>query len=92
MSGPEMNKEVLDQFRQLAREVTLCLGGVFAVHEVPDEVVWRTAKSLDQIFERFTDRVSTADDPSKSPSQRKFRPHPAIEELLRNIKNYGRAA
>jgi len=85
MCEPEINEECLDHFRELAREVTLCLGGVFAVHEVPDDVIWQSAKSLDRIFERFLARFLAVDQQPDAPPKRKMRPHPAIEELLRHI-------
>jgi hypothetical protein len=68
------------------REIVLCLGGIFAVHEVDDAIVWQVTKSLDRIYQRTRARLLERDSSSDSDvPQRRANPHPAVEDLLTRI-------
>jgi hypothetical protein len=72
------------------REVVLCLGGIFAVHECDDALVWRVTKSLDHIYQRHRTRLRH--DESRAGSdvpQRQRQPHRAVEDLLSRIGQRG---
>ena len=78
--------EISKVVKEMCRETVLCLGGIFAVHEVADDVVWQTAKSLDIIFQNAIAKVSSqgVSIEDKIP-ERRFKPHPAIQEILENL-------
>jgi len=68
------------------REIVLCLGGIFATHEVDDALVWQVTKSLDHIYERARTRVLERESSGETDSaQRRMEPHPAVEHLLTRI-------
>lgn len=68
------------------REIVLCLGGIFAVHEVDDAIIWQVTKSLDRIYQRTRARVLERDGTSENDvPQRRVNPHPAVEDLLSRI-------
>jgi hypothetical protein len=68
------------------REIVLCLGGIFAAHEVDDAVVWQVAKSFDRIYQRTRARLLEREASGDTDvPQRRVEPHPAIEDLLARI-------
>ena len=81
------NESLQREVHRLIREMVLCLAGIFAVHDVDDNVVWESARALDQVIERSLHRVSLprCGRPPVN-SGRPFRPHPAMEELLRRVE------
>ena len=81
---PATAREVLvDAFE----ETGLVLGGIFAVHEVDDEVIWQTAKSLSVIYRKAREAIRSADSERPSgPPERKPEPHPAILEFLTQLQ------
>lgn len=83
----EPNGRFQKEFQRLTREVVLCLAGIFAVHDVDDDVVWEAARALDQVIERSRSRLHrpNGDRPPTGPGGA-FRPHPAMEELLRRVE------
>lgn len=77
--------EVKVLLRDLCREQALVIGGLVAVHNVEDDVVWRLMKNLDLIRRRFLRRLedSDPDDGGDVPPRRlNLAPHPAIEDYL----------
>ena len=83
----EPNERFQREFQRLTREMVLCLAGIFAVHDVDDDVVWEAARALDQVIERSRSRLRGPNgDRPPSGSGGSFRPHPAMEELLRRIE------
>lgn len=85
-----MDTEEIDELgivREMCRETIICLGGIFAVHEVPDDVIWQIAKSLDQIFQRTLTKVSKEEIPEETVPERKFQPHPAIQQVLGRLED-----
>ena len=91
----ERDQEGIEMCRATAQEVLvdafeetgLVLGGIFAVHEVDDEVIWQTAKSLSVIYRKARDAIRSADsEPPSGPPERKPEPHPAILEFLTQLQ------
>lgn len=80
-------KETKDLINDLFEEVALVIGGLAAVHEMDDDLIWRLVKNLDVIrgkaLRRIEDRNSENDVPERKP---KLKPHPAIEDFLRNLR------
>ena len=73
--------------KEVCRETVLCLGRIFAVHEVPDDVVWQAARSLDIIFQKALAKVSKQDmPPDEDVPERKLEPHPAIQGVLERLE------
>ncbi len=74
----------------LFEEEALVIGGLVAVYELDDELVWRLIKNLDVIrgkmLRRLEDQASV--DAEGPPARRPMlKPHPAIEEFLRAIRS-----
>ena len=68
------------------RELILCLGGIFAVQEVDDTLVWQVTKSFDVIYQRSRARILQREGPGeKGMPRRRAGPHPAVEDLLTRI-------
>jgi hypothetical protein len=74
--------EELDRF---FREVVLCLGGIFAVREAEDDLVWQVTKSLERLYESARARLRDEPDGGADLPHRRPQPHPAIAELLLRI-------
>ena len=71
----------------LFEEEALVIGGLVAVHEMDDDLVWRLVKHFDvirgQVLRRLEDQAS-AD--GKTPLRRiTSTPHPAIEDFLLSL-------
>ena len=81
-----------DEVRQiiddLFEEEALVIGGIIAVHEVDDDVVWRLVKNLDVIRGRFLRRIEVrnTDEHEAAIPRRHLKPHPAIEDFLLSIR------
>lgn len=75
--------------KELFEEEALVIGGLAAVHDVDDDLVWRLMKNLDVIrakaMRRLNDREPepTEDRPA---TRAKLKPHPAIEDFLLNLR------
>lgn len=80
-------EETKDLINDLFEEVALVIGGLAAVHEMDDDLVWRLVKNLDVIrgkaLRRIEDRTSKNE---AAEGELKFKPHPAIEDFLRNLR------
>lgn len=73
------------------RELILCLGGIFAVQEVDDTVIWQVTKSLERIYQRTRARLLAREGTGEGDvPQRRVEPHPAVEDLLARIGAEGR--
>jgi hypothetical protein len=72
----------------LFEEVALVLGGLVAVHEIEDDLVWRLVKNLDMIrgkvLRRLEDKASP--DGARPPQRSDLKPHPAIEDFLLSLR------
>jgi len=73
----------------LFEEEALVLGGLVALHDIEDELVWRLARNLDLIRRKTLNRLNRSGDvDSFEPDAERpnLKPHPAIEHLLINIR------
>jgi hypothetical protein len=71
-----------EEFRDLIDDVfeeeALVFGGLVAIHDVDDEMVWRLMRNLDVIRRRTLGKLD-----DKEPN---LKPHPAIEEFLAKMR------
>jgi hypothetical protein len=76
-----MEKLVNDLFEDLG----LTIGGLVAIHELPDAFVWRLFRTLDELRLKAVRRAdgSVSHQPSLVSG---FEPHPAVEEFLRKLR------
>lgn len=69
----------------LFEEEALIIGGLVAVHQIEDDLVWRLVKNLDVIrgkaLRRLEDKAP-ADGDGAPPQRANLKPHPAIEDFL----------
>ena len=73
----------------LFEEEALVIGGLVAVHEVGDDLVWKLLKSFDAIRRKTLRRLEekdSDDEGSVPPKRPDFRRHPAVEEFLRALR------
>ena len=85
ISKDEVKKLINDLFEEEA----LVLGGLVALHDIEDELVWRLARNLDLIRCKALNRLDRSgdiDNPEPSDERPNLKPHPAIEHLLINIR------
>ncbi len=78
--------EARDLVRDLFEEEALVIGGLVAVHDVGDEVVWKLMKSLDVIRCKILRRLDDTDGEEEPARRAKLDPHPAIEEFLIHLQ------
>jgi hypothetical protein len=75
------------EIQRFFREVVLCLGGIFAVREVEDDLVWQVARSLDRIYLETRARVCRSGNGAVAQTaQRRLERHPALVHLLDRIE------
>ena len=73
----------------LFEEEALVIGGLVAVHELDDDLVWRLVKNLDvirgKVLRRLEDKAPADEDavPARRPN---LKPHPAIEDFLLSLR------
>jgi hypothetical protein len=79
-------KDLIDD---LFEEEALVIGGLVAVHEVDDDLVWRLVKNLDvirrKVLRRLDDKAPVDGDESQ-PRKPNLKPHPAIEHFLLSLR------
>ena len=77
--------------QQVFEEEALALGGLVAVYEIKDDVVWKLVRTLAVTRRRVLRRL----DASRSEDDRRtdgpaLTPHPAIEEFLIRLREEGK--
>lgn len=81
--------EARELITDLFEEEALVIGGLVAVHEVDDDLVWRLVKNLDvirgKVLRRLEDKETT-DDIAAPPHRVHPKPHPAIEDFLLSLR------
>lgn len=84
LTKDEAKELILDLFEEEA----LIIGGLFAVHEVGDDLVWRLMKNLDVILGKALNRLGNqkAGESTKTEDRASVKPHPAIEEFLLKLR------
>ena len=79
--------EVKELVNDVFEEEALLIGGLAAVHDVEDDLVWRLIRNLDVIrgkaLRRIEDRDTAEELPERQPN---LKPHPAIEEFLLKLR------
>lgn len=81
--------EAKELINDLFEEEALVIGGLVAVHEMDDDLVWRLVKNLDVIRGKMLCRLDDRDpdDGGTSPPRRpNLKPHPAIEDFLLSLR------
>jgi len=84
ISTSEARKLVNDLFEEEA----LVIGGLVAVSQVDDDLVWRLFRNLDVIRKRSLHRIEThamVSGKKRTGSRVNLKPHPAIEAFLSEI-------
>lgn len=77
-------RELLDSTFE---EVTLVLGGAFAVHRFSEEAIWQIMKSLDELHSKAVARIEGLEQKEGGkPARSSFQPHPAVEALLQKLR------
>jgi hypothetical protein len=78
--------EAREMINDLFEEEALVIGGIVAVHEIDDDLVWRLVRNIDAIREKTLRRLggeATAGEPPRRPN---LKPHPAIEDFLLKLR------
>jgi len=70
----------------LFEEEALVIGGLIAVYEMDDDLVWRLIKNLDVIRGKILRRLEDQAPVDEPPRRPNLKPHPAIEEFLRSLR------
>ncbi len=77
--------EARELINNLFEEEALVIGGLVAVHEMDDDLIWRLVKNLDviraKVLRRLEDKTP-ADGDGPSARRPNLKPHPAIEHFL----------
>lgn len=81
--------EVRELILDLVEEAALAIGGLVAVHDVEDDLVWRLMRTLDVIRGRALRRLDeheSAEEEQPPAGGPAAQPHPAIQEFLARIR------
>jgi hypothetical protein len=81
--------EAKQLINDLFEEEALVLGGLVAVHQVDDDLVWRLVKNLDVIRGKALRRLDARDTQNAHggvAARPDLKPHPAIEDFLFSIR------
>ena len=79
------NRTLVDE---LFEEIALMIGGLAATGEMEDESVWALIRNLDAIRSRLLKRITQSEvaDGEWISKTNGFRPHPAVEEFLIELR------
>lgn len=83
------NAAVTQIIANLFEEEALVIGGLVALHHVDDDLVWRLVRSLDVIRGKVLRQLEDQggiDGESDLTKQQRYKPHPAIEEVLSKLR------
>ncbi len=81
--------DVRELINDLFEEEALVIGGLVAVHEVDDDLVWRLVKNLDVIRGKVLRRLEDKDGSAGagvSVRRTDLKPHPAVEDFLLSLR------
>ena len=76
---------ILDLFQEEA----LVIGGLAAVHNLDEDLVWRLMKNFDALLTKTLERVQESDGAGRNhpkDEHLKVTPHPAIEDFLLKLR------
>lgn len=82
-------EEAKEMVLELFEEEALVIGGLAAVHNLEDDLVWRLMKNMDVILAKTIKRLEAEDTPERTRGEAprpNTRPHPAIEEFLLKLR------
>ena len=79
--------QAIELIKKVFEEQALVLGGVFSIHEVADEIIWKIIKSFDVIYEKTVAEILQVEPETQELPRRKTDPHPAIEHFLSKLRN-----
>lgn len=81
--------EIYDLLNSTFKDIALCLGGIFLTHEAKDRLIWDIANSVEDIYYKAVDKLEALLGSgvmfSMEKEKKDLHPHPAVENLLRNI-------
>ena len=80
--------DVSEPVNDLCEEMALAIGGMAAVHDLDDELVWSLINRLEMTRSKILHRLSNRDsaDQDQPGMGSVFRPHPAIEDFLLKLR------
>lgn len=81
--------EAKELINDLFEEEVLVIGGLVAVHELDDDLVWRLVKNLEVIRRKVLRRLedkAPADGDEPQARRPNLKPHPAIEDFLLSLR------
>jgi len=79
-------RELIDE---LFEEEALVIGGLVAVHDIEDDLVWRLVRNLDVIRSKALRRIEARESGDRNDTAIRhpnLRPHPAIEDFLLKLR------
>lgn len=77
-------REIVDE---LFEQEALAIGGLIAVEDLDDDLVWRLIRTLDAIRSKALRRLDDGTEGRTEPERDlAVRPHPAVEEFLRSLR------
>jgi hypothetical protein len=78
--------EVRSFIDDIFEEEALIVGGLVVMQDVPDRLVWRVVRSLDQIHSRTVHRLRNQPSSGRQPRRPNLSPHPAIQSFLLRLR------
>lgn len=85
-----LSKEKAREILKLTfRDLTLCLGGVFLVHRVKDDLIWIILKSVEEIYDnalKSLKEIGSDGSEEDFSGDAELKPHPAIERFLARLE------
>lgn len=90
LGGMDMSsKRIRQLINEIFEEEALAIGGLLAIQNIDDDLVWRLVRNLDSIRHRALKRVDAVEVDGEENASR-FRidtkPHPAIQDFLLAIR------
>ena len=77
------HRELREVVGEVFREEALLIGCLATAHNLDDSLIWELCRKQDLIRSRILRKI---DQHKPNGSQNNSRPHPAVQELLRKIK------
>lgn len=78
--------EAKDLINDLFEELALVTGGLAAVHEMDDDLIWRLVKNLDVVRGKALRHLEDSTEKERPERCPNLKPHPAIEDFLRTLR------
>lgn len=80
----KQNSQIYKLINSMFQDITLCLGGIFLLNQVDDELIRTIANSLEEIYEDSinTLKILNSDSAVIPEKPKELKPHPAIEKFL----------